>query len=131
MCRQLWLSPQINWDGKVLGCCHNNWQEFGGNAFADGLESSLKNSEKLVYARTMLIGKVPARDDVPCSRCEFYLRLRRGQWIRPRRIHAQMLAERLFPRWRQVYRSLRRTSAAPLRRISWAEVPAPGRHLPH
>jgi len=118
MCSQLWLSPQINWDGKILGCCHNNWQEFGGNAFEDGLDSSL-NSEKIVYARKMLIGKAPSRDDIPCSRCEFYLRMAgRDKWVRPRRIHAQMLAERLFPRWRQVYRSLRRTLTAPLRRIS-------------
>jgi MoaA/NifB/PqqE/SkfB family radical SAM enzyme len=118
MCGQLWLSPQINWDGKILGCCHNNWQDFGGNAFADGLESSL-NGEKIVYARKMLTGTAPSRDDIPCARCEFYLRMAgEGKWVRRRRLRAQMLAERLFPEWRQVYRSLRRRLSAPLKCVS-------------
>jgi hypothetical protein len=117
MCGQLWLSPQINWDGKILGCCHNTWQDFGGNAFEDGLEASL-NSDKLVYARKMLTGKAPSRIDVPCSRCEFYLRMAdKRKWVRPRRIQAQMLAERLFPRWRQMHRSVRRALSAPLKPI--------------
>jgi hypothetical protein len=118
MCRQLWLSPQINWDGKILGCCHTTWQDFGGNAFEDGLEASL-SSEKIVYARKMLTGKVPPRDDVPCARCEFYLRMAgQPKWVGLRRIQMQMLAERLFPGWRQAHRSLRRTLSAPLKRIS-------------
>jgi MoaA/NifB/PqqE/SkfB family radical SAM enzyme len=32
ICRQLWLKPQINWDGRILGCCYNYWGDFG-NAF--------------------------------------------------------------------------------------------------
>ncbi len=32
---------------KVLGCCRNFWGDFGGNAFTDGLVSSL-NNEKIV-----------------------------------------------------------------------------------
>jgi MoaA/NifB/PqqE/SkfB family radical SAM enzyme len=116
MCRQLWLSPQINWDGKVLGCCHNTWQDFGGNAFRDGLESSLA-SANIVYARRMLTGKAPSKDDVPCTRCEFYARMAaQRRWVNPRRVHAQMLAERLFPRWRQVHRSVRRALPAPLKK---------------
>src|SRR5262249_35795904 len=27
-CHQLWDAPQINWDGKVLGCCMNTWGDF-------------------------------------------------------------------------------------------------------
>ncbi len=30
ICHQLWDHPQINWDGKVLGCCRNFWGDFGG-----------------------------------------------------------------------------------------------------
>ena len=33
ICHQLWDVPQINWDGKLLGCCINIWGDFGGNAF--------------------------------------------------------------------------------------------------
>lgn len=116
MCSQLWLSPQINWDGKVLGCCHNNWQDFGGNVFEDGLDACLAG-EKITYARKMLTGKASPRDDIPCSRCEFYLRMAsHGKWIRPIRIHAQMLVERMFPDGRLIYRSLRRNISELLKR---------------
>lgn len=58
---QLWHMPQINWDGKVLGCGHNYWGEFGGNAFQDGLLTTI-NSERMNYARDMLMGNKPARE---------------------------------------------------------------------
>ena len=57
-CHQLWDEPQINWDGKVLGCCINTWSDFGGNAFRDGLTASL-NTEQIQYARAMLLGRAP------------------------------------------------------------------------
>jgi MoaA/NifB/PqqE/SkfB family radical SAM enzyme len=74
-CHQLWDTPQINWDGKVIGCCRNFWGDFGGNAFTDGLMNSI-NSEKMTYAREMLSGRKPARDDIPCSTCEIYIAMR-------------------------------------------------------
>jgi MoaA/NifB/PqqE/SkfB family radical SAM enzyme len=81
ICHQLWDNPQINWDGKVLGCCRNFWADFGGNAFRDGLAACL-NSEKLRYARDMLRGKVTARDDIPCTTCDIYLGMRAsGKWL--------------------------------------------------
>ena len=80
-CLQLWNEPQINWDGKVLGCCVNYWQGFGGNAFDDGLIPAV-NGEKITYAREMLVGKAPARDDVPCTRCSKYQRMAaEKKWI--------------------------------------------------
>ena len=72
ICTQLWLLPQVNWDGKMLGCCRNFWGDFGANAFTDGLMDSV-NSEKMVYAREMLLGEKPPRDDIPCTTCEIYL----------------------------------------------------------
>jgi hypothetical protein len=81
ICGQLWETPQINWDGKVLGCARNFWGEFGGNAFTDGLLASI-NSEKLQYARRMLQGEVPVRAGIPCTTCEIFLgRQRDSQWI--------------------------------------------------
>jgi MoaA/NifB/PqqE/SkfB family radical SAM enzyme len=71
ICRQLWKDPQINWDGKILGCCRNFWGDFGGNALTDGLAESL-NNEKIAYARGMLTGVKPPRDDIPCTTCEMY-----------------------------------------------------------
>lgn len=81
ICEQLWEDPQINWDGKLLGCCQNVWGDFGGNAFRDGLVACLA-SEKLAYARDMLCGRQPPRDDIPCTTCRFYrARRARGDWV--------------------------------------------------
>jgi len=73
-CYQLWDSPQINWDGKLLGCCVNRRKDFG-NVFEEGLESCLK-SEKYIYAKKMLQGKVESRKDIPCFDCQYYTKLR-------------------------------------------------------
>jgi len=82
VCHQLWDQPQINWDGKVLGCCRSWRGDFGGNAFKDGLLSSL-NNEQIRYARDMLLGKKVARADIPCSTCGIYSGMRAdGKWLR-------------------------------------------------
>lgn len=82
MCLQLWEQPQVHWDGTVLGCGRNFWGDFGGNAFTEGLDAALHH-ERMVYARAMLRGEVPARDDVPCTRCEIYQdRRAAGRWVR-------------------------------------------------
>ena len=75
ICHQLWDDPQINWDGRILGCGRNFWGDFGGNAFSDGLSESI-NNEKMNYARDMLRGRMPPRDDIPCSTCENYQAMR-------------------------------------------------------
>jgi MoaA/NifB/PqqE/SkfB family radical SAM enzyme len=81
ICSQLWDAPQINWDGKVLGCCRNCWGEFGGNALTDGLLQSI-NSEGMRYARRMLLGQAPERADVPCTTCRVYIeRKSSGRWV--------------------------------------------------
>lgn len=81
ICHQLWDNPQINWDGKVLGCCRNFWGEFGGNAFTDGLSASL-SGENIAYAREMLTGKKPAREDIPCTSCKIYISMNKSsKWL--------------------------------------------------
>ena len=84
-CSGLWIAPQINWDGQVLGCARNFWGVFGGNVFEDGLLSGI-NSERMRYARDMLQGRRTSRDDIPCSTCDIYLGMRdKDQWLRPLR----------------------------------------------
>jgi MoaA/NifB/PqqE/SkfB family radical SAM enzyme len=84
ICFQLWDDPQINWDGKILGCCRNFWGDFDGNAFRDGLIESV-NNEKMRYARKMLTGRAPPRDDIPCTTCDMYHAMRnRSQFINNR-----------------------------------------------
>ena len=82
LCQGLWGKPQINWDGKVLGCSRNFWGEFGGNAFADGLDAAV-NGERISYARQMLQGRMPEREDLPCATCDIYLDMKaKGQWLK-------------------------------------------------
>ncbi len=71
-CSQLWFSPQINWDGKLMGCCVNGWKDFG-NVFESGLAECMKG-EKIEYARQMLLGKKGPREDIACSTCPYYRR---------------------------------------------------------
>jgi MoaA/NifB/PqqE/SkfB family radical SAM enzyme len=81
VCSQLWRGPQIDWDGSILGCSCNNLGTFPGNAFEEETLNWL-NSEAMVYARLMLTGRRPGRDDIPCTRCEvFESRCRLGYWI--------------------------------------------------
>ena len=80
ICSQLWKKPRINWDGRLLGCCRNNWGDFG-NACQEGLLNSL-NNEKIRYARQMLLGKAPARKDIPCTSCPSYATMKEDQrWL--------------------------------------------------
>jgi hypothetical protein len=81
LCNKLWDQPQINWDGKVLGCPRNFWSEYGGNAFKDGLLQSI-NSRRLNDARKMLLGKKDAAPDIPCSTCDIYHTMKRHKaWL--------------------------------------------------
>jgi len=75
VCYELWKSPRINWDGKVIGCCWNNWAEFGGNVFSEGYIASI-NSEKMNYAREMLLGNKETHGGLPCSSCKLYLKMK-------------------------------------------------------
>lgn len=81
ICKQLWKSPQINWDGKLLGCCRNFWGDFGENAFEKGLLNSV-NNKKIRHARRMLQGKEKPGKDIPCSSCDIYInRKKYRNWI--------------------------------------------------
>lgn len=70
-CKQLWAQPQINWDGKVLGCCCNFYDGSGGNVFKDGLLKAL-NNPKMIYTKNMLAGLAKPMTGIPCLRCETF-----------------------------------------------------------
>lgn len=80
ICQQMWLSPQINWDGKILGCCFNYWGDYG-NVFELGLEAGL-NSDKINYARQMLLGQAKPQDRIPCKTCGHYKTMQKtNKWV--------------------------------------------------
>ena len=70
-CYNLWMSPQINWDGKFMGCGCNRWSFDYGNVFETSLREQLKG-EKFKYTKRMLLGKEKPRDDIPCVTCHHY-----------------------------------------------------------
>ena len=80
ICSQLWKDPQINTDGRVLGCCVNYWGDYG-NAFKEDLRGIL-NNERMNYARDMLLGKKMSRADVPCAQCHLYKEMKvNNTWL--------------------------------------------------
>jgi len=89
-CLHLWKSPQVNWDGKLIGCCHNTWAVFAENVFDDGLMSGV-NNEKMEYARKMLTGSASPDHAVPCARCSMYEGLQHhGNWLTEAEIQNSM-----------------------------------------
>jgi MoaA/NifB/PqqE/SkfB family radical SAM enzyme/quercetin dioxygenase-like cupin family protein len=79
-CAYLWRSPQLNHDGRVLGCPVNYWADYG-NAYREGLADVLSN-EKMEHARGMLLGERPEREDIPCIQCKAYQRMKAtGIWL--------------------------------------------------
>jgi MoaA/NifB/PqqE/SkfB family radical SAM enzyme len=81
-CHQLWLRPRINFDGRLLGCSVNHWDDFG-NVFAEGLEPVLAG-EKMRQTKAVLMGLRDAGEGSPCRRCEVYAsRRRHNAWITP------------------------------------------------
>ncbi|MFX1453554.1 MAG: radical SAM/SPASM domain-containing protein, partial [Promethearchaeota archaeon] len=74
-CKQFWTSPQINWDGKLLGCCKNIYDDFG-NVFDTSLKHCL-NNERYIYVKQMILGKKEGRSDIPCSKCHIYPLIKR------------------------------------------------------
>lgn len=67
-CAFLWEEPQINWDGKILGCCSLYSDDFGGNAFEEGYLQAM-NHPKMIYAKNMLTHKAPPAEGIPCTHC--------------------------------------------------------------
>lgn len=81
ICFQLWRQPVLNWDGRMMGCCVNYWQDFGVNAFTEGL-SAAANHPNMEYARRMLTGQAEARPEIPCTQCHHFEELREcGAWL--------------------------------------------------
>lgn len=94
-CWDLWTAPQINYDGRVLGCPINYWGDYG-NAFDKGLSACL-NSEKMNYAREMLMGKREAREDVPCASCKVYRGIKKdGAWVTEKDVQEKYIPGRQF-----------------------------------
>ena len=72
-CLELWTAPQINWDGRLFGCCVNLWEDFGLNVFDLGLEECL-NSKIVRRTKRMLMGGIECGKS-PCKNCWIYRKI--------------------------------------------------------
>lgn len=66
-CYQCLFSPQVNWNGDVLGCCVNKWRGLG-NATHNSL-SDIMNSHIYKLMIDFLFGKCSVSKDIPCFYC--------------------------------------------------------------
>lgn len=66
-CYHCFSSPQINWNGDILGCSVNKWMSLG-NAFISTL---LQWQESEVYQAliSLLFERKPTNIDLPCRHC--------------------------------------------------------------
>ena len=53
LCEQVFLRPQINWDGRLLGCCTRKYATFNVNVFDVGLIQAMW-SPKYIEAKNVL-----------------------------------------------------------------------------
>lgn len=93
-CVGLWTDPQINYDGRVLGCSVNYWDDYG-NAFKDGLKKCM-NNEKINYAREMLMGRRQSKKDIPCTQCKIYTKMEENKtWLKGKDIREGVARNRV------------------------------------
>lgn len=72
MCYGTIFYPQINYDGRLLGCCMLWNEDFGINVFEEGVVDAL-NSEKYLKMIYTLLGikqDYEGSEDIPCLHCQ-------------------------------------------------------------
>ena len=86
LCLNLWKAPQVNWDGRLLGCMCNMSHTFADHVLDETFTREI-NNERMRYARRMLMGEAPPRDDIPCSGCTYFDQISaHGLWYTPEEI---------------------------------------------
>ncbi len=86
-CFQLWDEPQVNWDGKILGCCVSYWGELGGNAFTEpasiwangGVFTRMRESGAWIDPRHAEVRRAARGGDVKALTRALHDRLRAGK----------------------------------------------------
>ncbi len=70
ICHQIYISPQINWNGEMLGCCCSIHNTIGINAFKYSLKKCI-NSKKMKYIKKVITGKKEADSSIFCHHCVY------------------------------------------------------------
>jgi len=72
LCADMIFNPQINWDGRLLGCCSvykNDWKV---NVFDVGLENALQDEKYRHAIIGLLGGPGKIEKDMPCGECNVF-----------------------------------------------------------
>ncbi len=80
-CYQLFESPQINFDGQVIGCCVFQPKAFDSNVFKDGLLNALNSKSFIDAKHTVTNLSYKPKTDNPCKNCYFYKNVLRKENI--------------------------------------------------
>ena len=67
-CSDLFFSPQINWDGRLLGCCQIYRSDWGMNVFEEGYLACLNSEPYRGTLRRILLSDC-AEGSMPCATC--------------------------------------------------------------
>lgn len=95
-CQGLWERIQINWDGRLLGCCRHK-KPFTSNVFKSGLKKTTKSKEYM-YTKKMLTGRMQPQEDIECSKCQtFKLMVKKRVFVNDRAILIERLKKKFFP----------------------------------
>ena len=71
LCEQMYIRPQINWDGRLLGCCTNRYAPFDINVFETGLLEAIF-SPQYKLSKECLMEVHPDKEKYgtsPCFKC--------------------------------------------------------------
>ena len=72
ICYQMIFTPQINWDGRLLGCCGVYRHDWGINCFKDyNFEKALNNNTYRTAISHLLLGE-QIDYECPCTNCSTY-----------------------------------------------------------
>jgi len=69
-CLDLFFSPQINWNGTLLGCCNNRFDDYG-NIFNEGLQKCI-NNKKYKKIKKLIFGEKIKIEDTFCNECRYF-----------------------------------------------------------
>ena len=81
-CYQTIYEPQINWDGRLLGCCAVWRTDLGINVFEEGLIKALNSAQYREEIACLLGLKEEPSASIPCEECELYHgNIRKGNYL--------------------------------------------------
>lgn len=79
-CSMLHRFPQINWDGRLLGCCIAYDTDWGLNVFQQGLFECI-NSKDYLNTVIRLLRKETCPDETPCHKCWYSGNFINGSYV--------------------------------------------------